>query len=301
MPQEIRGAGFPDPGWYHSYGGQAERRNAFMPAYLKAVAPAVAGAISLLGRDRIRLLVVGGGTGTFTRDLLPEVKRLLARQSMSPEIKVTETDISSTIEQIGGRSRVDLHNLPFDDHSFDLVVGQAVMHMGGRKRLPKRLSQIKRVLTQDGIFVHIHDSVPNPREWIGRRMQVSGSFQRQVRNPKTRFAALHPVLSKAHLNLIEQLGEDAVKRRMICWVGDAEAEVVAQKPNLAVFDDLEGIDVHRENVFKYFHGVPGVEKRDEELAAGKARLKYSAYVTMVSDHPQFTVQAIERAIGAFEE
>ncbi len=116
------------------------------PAYNEAIAPFLAGTIGFLKRPRVRVLVVGGGTGVFSRDLLPAVRRCLQRWGQNVQFSVVETDIESVVREAPASShrvQANFHQLPFRDGSFDLIVGQSMIHQG---EMQKSIPEIGRVM-----------------------------------------------------------------------------------------------------------------------------------------------------------
>lgn len=114
-----------------------------MPRTLELTVAAVRGAR--------RVLEVGAGTGVITMAIAPEVEELVA------------TDYSATMvtmvhrrARLGGFGHVlceqaDVHALPYDDGSFDVVVAGNILHL--LPDLPGALAALLRVLRPGGKLV----------------------------------------------------------------------------------------------------------------------------------------------------
>ncbi len=163
----------PDLKWSSKYGDVQRMKLRFLPAYLDAFAPLVAGAIDFhttqTGKDKVRLLVLGGGNGIFSRKVLPHVRRHLREIGNSSEIEVVESDVSPAIKaalKAGAPNapkavvRADMARLPFGDETFDIIVSESSLYAAKRDRMNKAIGQIKRVLAPSGLLVHIQDGWP---------------------------------------------------------------------------------------------------------------------------------------------
>lgn len=100
-----------------------------------------------------RILEVGCGDGTFW---LENINRL------PPQVYIVLSDISEGILRDAKRKLetfprdfsydvADCHTLPYDDHSFDLIIANHVMFYASD--IPKVCSEIKRVLKPEGILI----------------------------------------------------------------------------------------------------------------------------------------------------
>jgi ubiquinone/menaquinone biosynthesis C-methylase UbiE len=100
------------------------------------------------GRYR-RMLEIGAGTGYFTLNLLRQgvVEEAVATDISPGMLKV----LDATAERLGlavTSVRADAEKLPFEDESFDLVLGHAVLHHV--PHLEKALAEFARVLRPGG-------------------------------------------------------------------------------------------------------------------------------------------------------
>jgi ubiquinone/menaquinone biosynthesis C-methylase UbiE len=96
-----------------------------------------------------RALEIGAGTGYFTLNLLQSgtIERATATDisdGMLAELNATAVRLGLSIET----RRVDAESLPFDDASFDLVFGHAVLHHV--PSLPRAFAEFHRVLVPGG-------------------------------------------------------------------------------------------------------------------------------------------------------
>ncbi|MDX6585547.1 MAG: hypothetical protein QOI31_20 [Solirubrobacterales bacterium] len=101
-----------------------------------------------------RALEIGSGTGYFSLNLMQEgvISNLVATDVSTGML----TSLSKTAATLGLGDRVetrqaDAEELPFEDESFDLVLGHAVLHH--IPDLPKAFSEFDRVLRPGGAIV----------------------------------------------------------------------------------------------------------------------------------------------------
>ena len=99
-------------------------------------------------------LEIGSGTGYFSLNLMQEgvITNLVATDVSTGML----TSLSATAESLGFADRVetrqaDAEELPFEDESFDLVLGHAVLHH--IPDLSKAFSEFDRVLRPGGAIV----------------------------------------------------------------------------------------------------------------------------------------------------
>jgi ubiquinone/menaquinone biosynthesis C-methylase UbiE len=105
-----------------------------------------------LGRDPgryPRALEIGAGTGYFTINLLRQgvIERATATDisgGMLRRLAATAGDIGMSVQT----ARADAEHLPFEDASFDLVFGHAVLHHV--PDLPRAMAEFRRVLAPGG-------------------------------------------------------------------------------------------------------------------------------------------------------
>ncbi|HTB71256.1 MAG TPA: class I SAM-dependent methyltransferase [Solirubrobacteraceae bacterium] len=96
-----------------------------------------------------RTLEIGAGTGYFTLNLLRAGKIAQATCSdISPGMLATLRENAQRLELDVRTELLDAERLPFDDHSFDLVLGHAVLHH--IPDLPRAFAEFERVLAPGG-------------------------------------------------------------------------------------------------------------------------------------------------------
>lgn len=101
------------------------------------------------------LLDVGSGAGTITRGFVDLVGRVTALEVNEEAIQVTRTEAERASVQLD-YAVGDIHALPFDDNTFDVVhVHQVLQHVGARPEAMKELRQV----TKPGGIVACRESV----------------------------------------------------------------------------------------------------------------------------------------------
>jgi SAM-dependent methyltransferase len=99
-----------------------------------------------------RSLEIGAGTGYFTLNLLRAGKIAQATCSdISPGMLATLRENARRLELEVRTEQVDAERLPFDDHSFDLVLGHAVLHH--IPDLQRAFGEFERVLAPGGVLL----------------------------------------------------------------------------------------------------------------------------------------------------
>ncbi len=153
--------------WQESYGELDALRQRYAKPYGKAVAPVVTAIINdqtpakRSRRKTCKILTVGGGKGSFSRILLPEIREALERIGNRTKVEVVETDLASVVAQAqGAKARASFEDLPFKKGSFDIVLAESSLQDKGRKEFTHRLGEIARVLNPHGSLVNIADHVP---------------------------------------------------------------------------------------------------------------------------------------------
>ena len=77
-----------DHRWKQLYEKQNEARDFFHPAKAKVIPKVLASAIANHESNDLKILVVGGGDGYFSRKTLPEIYKELAKLGVSKNIDV---------------------------------------------------------------------------------------------------------------------------------------------------------------------------------------------------------------------
>jgi ubiquinone/menaquinone biosynthesis C-methylase UbiE len=99
-----------------------------------------------------RSLEIGSGTGYFTLNMLQDG---IVREAVATDISPGMLDaLQANARRIGVEVQTvacDAENLPFDDGSFDLVLGHAVLHH--IPHLDRAFAEFERVLRPGGAFV----------------------------------------------------------------------------------------------------------------------------------------------------
>ncbi len=96
-----------------------------------------------------RSLEIGAGTGYFTLNLLRAGKIAQATcTDISPGMLAALRENAQRLELDVRTEQVDAERLPFDDHSFDLVIGHAVLHH--IPDLQRAFAEFERVLAPGG-------------------------------------------------------------------------------------------------------------------------------------------------------
>jgi ubiquinone/menaquinone biosynthesis C-methylase UbiE len=123
-----------------------------------------------------RVLEIGGGSQYLSRHLLDR----------QPKLKVTCTDISeervhsfsdfwgTPPSNLTTQGHVDAHHLPYEDSSFDLIIGDAVLHH--IEILKNALFEINRCLTPNGVAIFVREpsigevgvQVYRVLQWMGK-------------------------------------------------------------------------------------------------------------------------------------
>lgn len=285
--------------WERLYAQGVALKEAMNPAYIDAVASTFAAAILACGKDQVKLLVVGGGDGHFSRKVLPAVMNLVNAVNSSVGVEVLETDLTEAILRAPGKTAVvDVKELDrhFAAGSFDVVVGEAMLHQGGRKGIGKTMQQIAHVLSNTGTFVHVQDTVPDPTDWIAperlRELGVRGAPMMQVGSDGAR-QNLMAMADEAHSGLANAMHSEAKSLKGAFMLMGAEGtgmtDINAFPPNLvpAGYTALH-----------YSHGGMGGE-HDPEVPSGKYRLTYRAMVSCFRPHVQ--LKSLLAAIEQFCE
>ena len=113
-------------------------------------------------KDRIKIIDLGCGTGSFTKKLLSlnseiygcdiSPKSIKQASNFYPEIKFSVQDIE---------------HLSYDENFFDVVIFSGVLHHFNN--LKKPFMEAKRILKKDGLIFSFDPNLFNPFFWIYRR------------------------------------------------------------------------------------------------------------------------------------
>ena len=113
-------------------------------------------------KNKIKIIDLGCGTGSFTRKLLPlnseiygcdiSPKSIERARNFYPEIKFSVQDIE---------------HLSFNENFFDVVIFSGVLHHF--ENLEKPIMEARRILKKDGLIFSFDPNFFNPFFWIYRR------------------------------------------------------------------------------------------------------------------------------------
>ena len=165
--------------WESHFGVLDKLKKYYGEPYRKAIAPWVASAIDLAATSEPKILVVGGGNGHFTRELLPAVIQILKRIHGPTKLHVVETDVDPHIHNfVPDAIALDVLDLTqaFPKGSFHVIVGESMIHQLGNK-IPYALDQINQILIPGGAFIHVQDAAPDPRFWLSRETKKTGILE----------------------------------------------------------------------------------------------------------------------------
>ena len=117
-----------------------------------------------------KVLELGIGLGDFTQELL-KTGAYITGLEITPEL------VRKARKRIKNKRVVlkegDAHHLPFRAHSFDFVVGNAVLH---HLDLKKVLPQLKKVLKKGGQIIFFEPNLTNPHVFLQKKI----AFLRRV-------------------------------------------------------------------------------------------------------------------------
>ena len=270
--------------WERLYSEGVAIKEAMNPAYIDAVAATFAAAILATGKDQVKLLVIGGGDGHFSRKVLPAVLNIVTATNSAIEVDVLETDLTEAISRAPGKNAVvDVKELDahFAPGSFDVVVGEAMLHQGGRKGIGKTMQQIAGVLSKTGTFVHVQDTVPDPTDWISaERLRELGVTGAPMMRPETQgeSRALVDMAAEAHSGLANAIHREAKACKGAFMLMGAEG---------TGFTDVSAFPLNfalpQYNSLHYSQGGMG-GSHDPEVPEGKLKLTYRAMVSFFRPH-----------------
>lgn len=252
--------------------------------YLSAVVPLFAGAIRYLEKEPTRILVVGGGRGHFSERVLPAVRRMLQANGRNPDIGVLETDMTDEIKKAPAPSQV-VNVLELSRHfplgSFDVVVGESMIHQM-HPNIFKALLQIRHVMTSDGIFIHVQDTVPDYWQWLSPETRKRfGIHETKAVYHIEDFQRLPELSNEAHGNLCRALLEGAQDAEMYMTGVTVKHQSVLDARNLGPHPTM---DLGDRNYVTYKMGnVFG--GRAQGLPPGKKIVEYEGLATIYSKKP----------------
>ena len=286
-----------DEKWERMYRPHVAIRQFFKEPYIKAVAPTIAGAVDFTGKSEVKLLVIGGGEGRFSKDLLLEVKKLLKKKKRNVKITVVESDVADAIRNAPGHKvRADINALPFADESFDLIIGESMIHQGGPQAIPLAVSQIQRILTQKGAFIHIADFMPDPRDWVTEKISGQRSIfdsTKVTHNLTADNLDSYSAISKlAHLNVLGFLAKHYQAVGLLSMAAEIHADV---RVNATLKRKIGDVDVSRFNSIKFENGII-LHSNEKGITRGMKKLNYSGFLSLAS---KSSVVEINKKVGQF--
>lgn len=261
--------------WKRLYTEKNRFRKMIAPAYNGAVAPVIAGTIRFLRKPVIRILVVAGGTGVFSRDLLPAIKKITATYPSPPRIEVVESDLIANVVKAAPREHrrvvADVEKLPFKSGLFDLVIGQSMIHQAD---MNKSIPEIGRVLAPNGYFMHVMDDAPMfkglPQSLMGGAGALTpGSRDIAQRGDAIRSAAI------AHAHAIAAKNGFSIAAVAVEYKDIFPASKISR---------LFGHDISKSNSVAYVNGNIRVSA-NSKIPAGSRLLEYAGIMNIMSRSP----------------
>lgn len=272
--------------WQRLFSDGIAIKEAFNLPYIQAVAPAFAAAVLAVGKEKVELLVIGGGDGHFSRMVLPEVLMLLSTRPKPIEVNVLETDLTDNIMRAPARAAVvDAREL--DRHymagSFDVVVGEAMLHQGGPNGVAKTIQQAAHVLSKSGVFVHVQDAIPDPRDWVSPTrlsdLGIAGIPIMRADSDKHR-VELVQVSREAHAALAQCIHRETKALGGAFMLGAVQGDKTVTELKLPPH-----LFTRRLNAVAYDNGTLG-QSEDPTLPDGRIKLTYRGTVSFIRPHQQ---------------
>ena len=179
--------------------------------------------------DGLDVLDLGAGTGRLTLLLAPRVKSIRAFDASSEMLRVCRDRLIKSGLSNWQVDVADHRQLPFPDHSADLVVsGWSVSYLAvwnqenGQAELDKWLTEMKRVLREDGMII-LFESLGTGNEEPVRLEHVESTYQWLDANDfentwirtDYKFESLDEAIELSRFFFSEELG-DKVERNQ--WV-----------------------------------------------------------------------------------
>lgn len=270
--------------WNALYSHHEGIRDFFKEPYVGAIAPIVASAIDLTKKPEVRVLVIGGGTGRFSRDLLPKIQEILKKKRLRVKLMVIESDITEAVRAAPSKNKViaDIHALPFKDKSFDIVIGESMIHQGEPAQVDTRAREIARVLSDQGSFIHTGDFIPDPNDWLSDEIRAKlglrgRSLAYTIDSDKARDNM--DVLSKAvHIELFSKL----LPHYRANGLNTLFAEVTHRSlVDSSLKRQLLGSDATANNSITFEKGIINTS-RVRNIHKRKKELVYSGYLQIAS-------------------
>jgi len=268
-----------DKKWERLYQNLANTRAKLRPAYNKGVASTIAGVIDYFQYPQVKILVVGGGKGTFSRDLLPAVKMELKKLGREPRFQVIESDPLGVIRDAPGkRLRAKAEFLPFRAGEFDLVIGESMIH---QTDMSVSIPEIKRVLNANGSFIHVADNVPI-------RGTVHPDLGDKPVTPIKSDSGLERIMPRvvdSHKRQLEKIRTQCHESGLSSAAIQFEGEVLTSaKRKMGV---LGGVNLNKSN---FIHSNMGVlqPRVVSDVPRGKRKLVYSGFITIASKYSRIT-------------
>lgn len=112
-----------------------------------------------------RLLELGCGTGSFSRQALASVQALIGLDISFVSLVVAREDVPESLCVMG-----DIEHIPFPDDSFDIVVYSGVLHHF--PSLQRAVREGLRVLRPGGRCFGYDPNLYNPAMWLYRRLPL---------------------------------------------------------------------------------------------------------------------------------
>lgn len=120
------------------------------------------------------ILEVGAGTGAFTTEIAPRVKRLVATDYSQAMVDLLRARVAKAGLENVECSRADIYALPFEPARFDVIVAGNVLHLV--PDLPAALAALRRAVRPGGTLVaptFCHDETGASR-MISRLVALTG-------------------------------------------------------------------------------------------------------------------------------
>lgn len=264
--------------WHRRYAENARLKFVLRPAYNKAIGTPLAQIISYMKQPRVRILVLGGGTGVFSRDLLPQIQRILRKQGSHTKIEVVETDPLEIVLDApphSHRIRMDADRLSFKNQSFDLVVGQSMLHQTDLRR---SIPEIKRVMKTSGFFFNVQDDPPAFKGSEYRRLLEGGGQVSPTKDMQQRVVESGMRATEA---FAQSVVAAATHFRLSSVVLLTEGRaLVSAKTDLGTFS---GRDLNEGYGVEYSMGSTGRIKERGNIPNGKKELSYKGIITILAN------------------